>query len=1489
MPAVTTAIPAPVIATAASRPASHGRLLALWSAALLSLLLWSYPLAAVETVAFRHLDSRDGLPQNSITSVVQDAEGYIWLGSHDGLQRYDGYRFQSYRNDPRSAQSLSDNLVLTLANGPDGSLWIGTQDGLNRLSADRQQLTRFLPGDKPSQISHRHINRLYVDRAGRVWVGTPRGLDQFVDAEGGQFRHLQHNPLDAGSIPSGFVNALAETPDGKIWVGASSLALFDPATEEVKHFRPGQQEFSAPQYITALWSDGDGGLWVGTLSQGLFYLAPDSKTFRLYRHNPHEPLSLPSNAVRSLLRDRGGRLWVGTEGGGLARLLPDGSGFDVFRRNAADPHSISFDEVVALYEDRTGLLWAGTLGGGVNTTHPERSAIARVIHSPYQPNSLSDPFVWQLARDQQNRIWAATLSGLDQIDPVSGEVVHYLNFTDRENGSFPPRIQSVLVDRRQRIWLGSTTGELAMFDPATLRTKLISHPAMSRGKLSNYRIFLISEDNSGRIWVGAGEGMLEIDPERLDVARTFPVSEEGFPRALVRVMAEVDGQLLFGTQGAGLHRFDYDTRAVRSIQHRDNDPQSLSSDIVRSLHVDSQGDLWIGTQNGLNRWRAADRRSGIERFESWFVADGLPNSVIYAIMPDEAGKLWLSTNAGLSEFDPATGDFRNFDQSDGLPTNEFNGLAAVRSNDGRLWFGGTTGIAVVDPRNLRSSSSAVGTLITGFEVRNPDNLPLTSRAGEWQLADDQNDVHFSFAALDYRDPGRNQFVWRLSGYQNDWISNGNRNEVRLTNLDPGHYRFEVRNANADGTWSAAPARLDFFIQAPWYARWYSYVSYGLLLLLLGWWLWRSHIRKVAAQTRINEQLRRIDQLKDEFLANTSHELRTPLNGIIGVAESLRDGVAGELNDRARDHLALISDSGRRLAHLVNEILDFKKLSHGSVSLERGPTDLQGTVAVVLALSRPLAGDKDLALVNAVPTDFPALDADENRLEQILHNLIGNAIKFTAQGHVTVTARVVGEMAEIQVSDSGIGIPADQLNRIFLPFEQVAEANTRRHGGTGLGLAVVKKLVELHGGKVEVHSQEGSGSQFLFTLPLAAAGTASKKARQEIAAPGKPVLLRRPAPVAALGNAATILVADDEPLNCQVVADCLNMQGYNVVTVGDGQAAIDALAEQAFSLLILDVMMPKLSGFDVARRVRETMTQQELPILMLSARNRPEDVATGLAAGANDYIGKPVERSELVARVKNLLALHEVNAARREREQARVVQETVNRLARYFPPPLVQRLLTDPDAKQLQAERRRLTVLFADLVEFTALTDRFEPEIITEILNQFLGGMGALVEKFGGTLNELLGDGLVVLFGAPEPMDKETQAERAVALAVAMQREMQRLQRTWLEAGIDHNINLRIGIHQDFATVGNFGSGLVLAYRAVGSGVNLAARLQAHCTPGRLLVSYPVFALTRDRYPFEPLQEVAVKGFGHAHRVCELQPEKVAEARLALISGDSSGN
>ncbi len=1450
--------------------------------------LFSLSAFAVETVSFRHLDSRDGLPQSTVPAIAQDRAGYIWIATYDGLHRFDGYHFVSYRNDPRDENSISDNVIDSLLIDDENRIWIGTaQGGLNRLDSSSGKLKRFLDDDGDYALRSRRISALLQAQNRRIWIGTAQGLAVYLPDQQG-FELYSHNPLDENSAPYGAITALAESHDGKLWIGtARSLSSFDPDTEQFRHWKIDRPDNSnLPTQIQSLWVDADGGLWVGTAQRGLFYLAVGAQQFRAFRHDPHDNNSLPHNNVKTIRRDRGGFLWVGTEGAGLARMNSDGLGFETFHRNSSDTHSLSIDDVWSLFEDRSGLLWVGTAGGGINTTHPEYTGIGRITHSPYEPNSLSESFVWGITRDLGGHLWVATTRGLDEIDPVSGDIFHYANFPNNDRVTISPRPHAIYADEKNRIWFGTVDGLLAVYDPRTLRADVISHPSRVRGRFSDNRILMINGDRGGRIWVSTFEGLVEVDPFKLEVIRSFPTGEAQMPGTSVRVMIESDKRLWFGTHGSGLHRYDPETRENMNYFHRADDPASLSNDVVRALYVDNHGTMWIGTMNGLNRWTQENRRGGVEQFDAWFARDGLPNSTIYGILPGDDGKLWLSTNVGISEFDVEKNRFRNFDWSDGLPANEYNGLAHARSADGRLWFGGTTGLAVIDPKKLLHAPTSSATLITSVQVRNfSDGFEQNDQT--LNLAYDQNDIAFHFAATDFRDPKKNRFSYRLIGHRPEWTDLGTNNSVSFTNLTPAHYTLQVRNANSDGIWTETPAEMQLQIRAPWYATWWAYGVYVALLFGAAYGLWFSHHRKLAAQEKINERLRRIDRLKDEFLANTSHELRTPLNGIIGVAESLRDGVAGTLNDRAREHLGLIADSGRRLAHLVNEILDFKKLTHSNVTLDRSAVDVQATVNVVLALSRPLTGDKDLTLVNAIAGDFPLVDADENRVEQILHNLIGNAIKFTERGHVTVTARVQDKAAEITVADSGCGIDSNEIDRIFLPFEQVEDSMTRHHGGTGLGLAVVKKLVELHGGKVHVKSQPNHGSQFTFTLPLASQQQELREPKARSLAPARSLPLKRIAPVA-VNTSTLILVADDEPLNCQVVADCLHMQGYSVVTVGDGQAALDAMQTQTFALLILDVMMPKLSGFDVTRRVRENFTSQEMPVLLLSAKNRPEDVATGLSAGANDYIGKPVERSELIARVKNLLALHEVNAAKREREQAKVMQEAISRLSRYFPPALVKRLLSDPDPKQLQAERRRVTVVFADLVEFTSLTDRFEPEIITDLLNQFVGGMGVLIEKFGGTLNELLGDGMVILFGAPEKMEKDDQARHAVALAIAMQREMQKLKKSWLDAGIDHNIDLRIGIHQDFATVGNFGAGGVLAYRAVGSGVNLAARLQSLCTPSRVMVSYPVYALTRELYHFEALQEVQIKGFKHPHRVCELAVESLQEPALLMIKNDSTG-
>ncbi|MBI2380785.1 MAG: response regulator [Gammaproteobacteria bacterium] len=1468
-------------------------------AGLLALGALSLPALAVETTSFSRISVADGLAQSTVTALLQDAQGFLWIGTLDGLQRYDGYDFRLYKNDPRDPASLSDNSISALWQDGQGRIWVGTlQGGLNRYDAKTGRFLRYQPElGKSNSLNGAQITALAGDAQGQLWVGTSVGLNRYRP-ESDDFEHHEHNPLDEYALHNGHVTALAADRQGRIWIGTSQgLTRLDPKSGIFtrfynEYFDYGETPDLAQELdrsaINTLLTDTDGSLWIGTEGAGLFHI--DINRELSVQRPPGATGGLSSQDISSVLRDRNGRLWVGT-GAGLLRWRGEAAGFDRLMRNPADPQTLSSDDITTLFQDRSGLLWVGTAGGGISRTALDLANFGRLIHNPLSDNALSHNSVLDIAEDGAGAVWMATLEGLNRYDPVHEAWQTFRHEPDEPRSLSSDRLQTLALDPWGKLWLGTVSGEVNIFDPVSGKAQILQRPELPDGKFSAYPIWRIARDAQGDLWIAAEDGLFLVSAETRQIKVQFGLSDfDRLGSALVRaIWPGRDGRLWFGTQGGGLQVYDPDNKESRGLRYEPGQAASLSNNNVYSVYEDKDGRLWVGTANGLNRLEREDKDATRNHFKTYTERDGLPSSAIYAILPDARGNLWFSTNQGLSRYDARSDSFRTYDTANGLPGNEYNPGSALASSGGLLYFGGIAGVAVFNPEQLRINDHAPEVVLTEVRVRNqllPESRLLDAAPLELNFSD--SDLSFRFAAMDFLQPDKNQFSYRLVGFDKAWQNATGKHEVSYTNLDPGQYRFEVKGSNNDGLWNPEPRQLAITILPPPWATPLAYAGYALMFGLLAYSLFQAHRRKLREQERLNEHLTRIDRLKDEFLANTSHELRTPLNGIIGIAESLKDGVAGAVSDSLDEHLDLIIGSGRRLAHLVDEILDFKKLTYHNLTLNTQPVYIGPVVEHVLSLCRGLLVGKDLELVNALPGNCPAVLGDENRLQQILYNLIGNAIKFTDSGSVTIAAETQGRELVVRVRDTGIGIPADKQAIIFQPFEQLEEANTRVHGGTGLGLAVTRQLVELHGGHMEVKSEPGMGSMFSFSLPL----SDSLPAEQAKASLREDRLrLRRRSAEAPIEAAVAgpvrghILVADDEPLNLRVVADFLRVQGFEVDGVGDGQQALDALERKAYDLLILDVMMPRLSGFEVAKRVRETRSNLELPILLLSARNQPGDIVTGLAAGANDYVGKPVERNELLARVQTLLLTHEANSARQEKERRMSLEKAVERLEKYFPRKLAERLLTDDANESLKAERKRITTIFADLTGFTTLTDRVEPETMTELLNQYLGSMGELVEKFGGVLNEVLGDGIVAFFGAPEDMDKTEQAERAVALCVAIQREIHSLGERWLAAGLDHNIQLRIGIHQDFATVGNFGSHDRIAYRAVGSGVILAHRLQSECTPGHIYVSYPVYALTRERYPYEELREQQFKGFSHPHRCCELDPAKVkSQPQLNLVIG-----
>jgi len=686
-------------------------------------------------------------------------------------------------------------------------------------------------------------------------------------------------------------------------------------------------------------------------------------------------------------------------------------------------------------------------------------------------------------------------------------------------------------------------------------------------------------------------------------------------------------------------------------QHEDNNPNSLSSGQVTSIYEDSRGILWIGTiGGGLNKFDRASATFTHYREED----GGLPNNTINGILEDDQGHLWLSTNKGLSKFDSETETFRNYDVEDGLASNEFFSGSAHKNRTGELMFGGPNGFNIFDPKQIKDNLSIPPVVITDFQIFNEPvsiggDSPLQqhiSFSKELTLSYQDSVFSFEFVALNYISPQKNQYAYKMEGVDKDWVYvDSSRRFATYTNLDAGDYVFKVKGSNNDGIWNEEGTSLKITIIPPWWKTGWAYLLYEILILSLILAFVIRQQRKLDLEQAINKQLKQADKLKDELLANTSHELRTPLNGIIGIAESLRDGTTGDLSDQTKTNLDMIVGSGKRLAKLVNDILDFSKLREKTLDLQLKAVSLREIVDIVLTLSQPLIGKKNIELINAIDAELPAAMADENRLQQIFHNLVANAIKFTESGHVEISAKVINDQLEVTVSDTGIGIAEDKFDRIFESFEQAEGSTAREYGGTGLGLAVTQQLVKLHRGQIGVKSQVGVGSQFFFTIPVSKekAESISSVELSYVQASTVVEVTNEAEVITASTNQFKILIVDDEPVNLQVLNNYLKNM-YYLVQASSGEEAL-SIIENGFEpdAIVLDVMMPKMTGYEVTQKLREKWQADELPILLLTAKNQLADLVAGFEHGANDYLTKPISKDELLARLKTHLNLKYLKA------------------------------------------------------------------------------------------------------------------------------------------------------------------------------------------------------------------------------------------------------
>ncbi|MGB3081283.1 MAG: response regulator, partial [Saprospiraceae bacterium] len=865
------------------------------------------------------------------------------------------------------------------------------------------------------------------------------------------------------------------------------------------------------------------------------------------------------------------------------------------------------------------------------------------------------------------------------------------------------------------------------------------------------------------------------------------------------------------------------------------DEQSgLPNNSLLYLHQDKKDAniYWIASRGGgLIRW---DKLNNI--FRSYTVNEGLSHNIIYAIFEDDYGFLWMPSDLGLMRFEKASGTCRTFLQPEGIPHEEFNRASYFEDSRGNYYFGGLNGFIVFNPKDLLDVDAAsLPVRLTKFEAINERTGKIEDLT--YEAASSQTitlDPHVSsflihYSILDYADPKLKRFAYRIDGLNSNWTYLA-ESFLRINGLKGGEYTLHIKGQSSTGRWSENELIIPIVILKPFFARWYS--QFGMLLILGGIFYYimrkRSELHKARLQREIavSQQLRNVDKLKDQFLANTSHELRTPLNGIVGLSESLLEKIK---TTEEKEDLELIISSGRRLSNLVNDILDFSRLREHDLQLNKKPVDIRSIAALCLRMNRHLISDKRIKLINQIPENISYCLADENRLQQILQNLVANAIKFTETGTITIDAHEVGGMIVTSVSDTGIGIEKEKQEIIFREFEQADGSISREFGGTGLGLSITKYLVELHGGSVGVVSEPGKGSIFSFTIPIALAfAPRSPKGdlQSSISLSGDyqsnktvsvvqdnsafppllpfPPLDRKTESTNELNRKQRhILIVDDEPVNLKVLKNHLEREGYLVTLANDGQEALNLLEkEKPFHLVLLDVMMPRITGYEVCQKIREQYMLTELPVIMVTAKNQVNDLVEGLGMGANDYIVKPFSKDELLARVKTQLDNYEIHEA----TNRFVPHEFIHSLGR-------QSII---DLHRGDMVEQNVHVMFSDIRDYTSLAEDMTPKENFQFVNTLAGKVGPIVKQNHGLINQYLGDTIMMLFlkSADDGVQAGIDILRMIEVYNVQRKEKYR-----------KTIRLGIGLHSGPLMMGIIGDSMRTDAAVISDTVNTASRME----------------------------------------------------------------
>lgn len=1220
------------------------------------------PVFGSERMQFQSLSTNDGLSQISVLRIAQDADGFLWFGTRNGLNRYDGYEFRVFKYVNNNLLSLSNNHITALCEGADNVLWVGTMGGLNRMHRHKEIFERdfsftVLSGDLfPEQM---HIFSLFNDSKNRLWIGAGPGLYLYSPLNQ-SLKLVDFN----GLLEANPVRAIQEDGNGNIYLGTTygGIIILDKEGGFLKQlsYIPGDSQSLSENFISCLFHDTKGNLWVGTRYGGLNLLHRESMTFKRFNTSNS---GLSNNEVRCVEEDANGNLLIGTAGG-LNVMNPSENNFTVYNRIRQEEGDLNHFSIYSVKVDNSGIVWVGSYSGGINYYSPYHNRFK--YHDPSLPGQNLYGVIGPMI-EKDNMIYIATEGGgLLEYNPEK-ESYHYFFI---EKGTplpyFENIIKSLYLDG-DILWCGTAMGIVYAFN---IRTREFTKKYnLGRSDV----IYTLYSDGKGNLFVGSvgSVGFTMIKPDGTFVS-SFPVKDGGevvFPN--VRTFYAVDeARYLIGTRSEGL--FLYDMQQQRLMRY--SDESSSIGEYISSILKLSDGSLWIGTfDGGIGQ---LDLDHGFTRFFN--TTGGLTDDNVCAMLEGEDGKIWYSTLTGLFELDVNSGISKNYTFEGGLRINEFSLHASLKSESGKLYFSGNNGFISFFPTEINPNPYQPPVYLTELTVnnrvlnpydgnsilRNP--LSITSSI---LLRHDEANFTISYVALNYIFPDRNEYAYMLEGFDNEWVQAGNRRTAYYTNIPPGEYIFRVKAANNDGIWNEAGTRVNIKVLPPFWKTGWAYSAYVIIfasLLAALFWHYRMklrfeydlHLKQLEKQT-----LEEFHQERIRLFTNFSHELRTPLTLIYSPVLDLMK--RAELEPGIREVLSMVQRNTERLLNLINQLMDFRKKEDGKLTPQFRAYNYKTFLEEMTLAFSMLAKKRNIALSLNCHDNMPDSCFDPELMEKVFFNLLSNAFKNVHDGGIisidlTITdtkalqsenatkrgfaiAMETQQVVHISIADNGVGIPPESLSRIFDPFYQVKKEGTNTSSGTGLGLSVTKSIVELHDGIIWAGNNPRGGALFQLVLPLVEASDSLSVdadvkwlSESKIAADDSGFASEE---LPASNHQWSVLVVEDNQEVCDYICNLLQ-PGFKVFKAGNGQQALDSARKHMPDLILSDVMMPVMDGVEFCQLVKQDLTISHIPVILITARSSFMHIQEGFESGADDYITKPFNSRLLLLKVSNLLATRE---------------------------------------------------------------------------------------------------------------------------------------------------------------------------------------------------------------------------------------------------------